>query len=362
MTRIPSTLNKVFTPSYADAENTNAQNLTVKEIVARLPEDEFHVTMLCEDEADSRIASRRNTRLYRWSRHANTVRLLRYCFLPAPDIYFFPRSGPIDRVFLDVKKRMKLSTALISYVVMAVNQTPPGKVISRCIREGDFVFGNSNFVSGTIRESFGVSAGTIYDGIDRRFYFAGQKRCDNPRLVVLYAGSFQSRKRVELVIQQAARLPAVNFRLAGAGSTERNCRDLARQLGCSNVTFLGHLSSAELGSEMRAADVFFFPSILEGNPQVLLQASACGLPSIAMHLYQSDYVVDGRTGFLARSDEELSKTLDLLLADSNLRRSFAVAAINHARQFDWDEIAEQWANVFRQAVRDEHTADKQKVS
>ena len=159
------------------------------------------------------------------------------------------------------------------------------------------------------------------------------------------------RKRVEMVIQQAARLPGLQFRLAGKGETEGTCRNLVRQLGCSNVSFLGHLSAEELGQEMRNADIFFFPSILEGNPQVLLQASACGLPSVAMDLYKSDYVIPHKTGFLARSDADLSQSLDRLVADAALRRSFALAAANHAARFDWDDVAQQWAAAFQQALK-----------
>jgi D-inositol-3-phosphate glycosyltransferase len=138
--------------------------------------------------------------------------------------------------------------------------------------------------------------------------------------------------------------------LAGQGETENLCRDLAQQLGCRNVTFLGHLSSVKLGEEMRHADVFFFPSILEGNPQVLLQASACGLPCVAMNVYHSDYVVDGKTGFLVRSDIELSERLDQLLADPVLRQQFGEAAVAHVRRFDWNDIAKQWATVFENSV------------
>jgi hypothetical protein len=35
----------IFTPSHADVDNTNAQNLTAKEIVARLPPERFRVAM-----------------------------------------------------------------------------------------------------------------------------------------------------------------------------------------------------------------------------------------------------------------------------------------------------------------------------
>jgi glycosyltransferase involved in cell wall biosynthesis len=340
----------IFTPSDAGAGNTNAQNLTVKEIVARLPEDLFNVTMICDgDVPDPRVAARKNIRLVEWTKRGNTVRLLRHCLFPPPDIYFFPRTGPLDRAFFDVRKRLGLRTALITYIVMAMDAATGSGMIGRSIYEGDVVFGNSRHVAETIRQVFRVEASPIYDGVDRRYYFP-KERAENVSPVVLYAGSLQTRKRVEIVIQQAARLPGLQFKLAGKGETEQRCRDLARQLDCDNVSFLGHLSSEKLGEEMRNADIFFFPSILEGNPQVLLQASACGLPCIAMDLYRSDYVVNNKTGFLARSDADLCESLDRLVADASLRHSFSSAAIRHANQFDWEDIAKQWAQVFQQAV------------
>jgi glycosyltransferase involved in cell wall biosynthesis len=362
MTRAQARPINIFTPSDASAGNTNAQNLTVKEIVARLPENQFHVTMLCDGAPDPRLSARMNTRLVRWTKHRNTLRLLRYCLFPPPDIYFFPRTGPLDRVFFNLRKRMRLDTALITYIVMAMDEVTGRGMIGKSIVEGDVVFSNSKHVAATIQQMFGVQAKPIYDGVDRRYYFPHKEQLENADLVVLYAGSLQPRKRVELVIQQAARLRSVRFRIAGKGESEQLCRDLAQQSGCQNVSFLGHLSSERLGEEMRKADIFFFPSVLEGNPQVLLQASACGLPSIAMELYHSDYVVNGRTGFLVRSDAELSISLDRFCVDATLRRSFATAAAQHARQFDWDDIARQWAMVFEQALQRRRRCFQQRAS
>lgn len=363
MIRPRADLIHIFTPSDASAINTNAQNLTVKEVVARLAEDRFHVTMLCDGyDPDPRLGARRNTRLVPWTRRGNTLRLLRHCLFPPADIYFFPRSGPLDRVFFDMRKRMGLSTAIVTYIVMAMDARTGAGLIGRSIAEGDVVVGNSEHVSETIRREFGVTASTICDGVDRRYFFPPAQRARKDSPVVLYAGSFQPRKRVESVIEQAARLPGVQFRLAGKGETEHSCRDLAQKLNCRNVSFLGHLSSAELGKEMREADIFLFPSILEGNPQVLLQAGASGLPAIAMELYRSNYVVDGETGFLVRNDDEMSRGMDRLISDANLRESFAAAAVTHTNKFEWDEIAGQWAEVFKSALERRKLASRRKAS
>jgi glycosyltransferase involved in cell wall biosynthesis len=101
---------------------------------------------------------------------------------------------------------------------------------------------------------------------------------------------------------------------------------------------------------MRRADIFFLPSILEGHPQVLGQAAACGLPAIAMNIYRPEYVIDGKTGFLAESDEDLSSKLDILIAQRERRICMGKVAALHAQNFDWDQITLQWQEAFEEAV------------
>jgi glycosyltransferase involved in cell wall biosynthesis len=336
----------IFTPSHADAAFTNAQQLTVKEIVSRLPPERFRVAMFSGKQPDPRIAARPNTLLIPAGPHGNTMRFLTRLLLDQPDVYFYPRFGPLDNFFFSLRSRLRLKTAVVTHVVTTINEST-AKYPARAIREADAVFANSRYVAETVRSVFGVEAGTIHNGIDRRFFFPREAESSPPGpLVVLYAGSFQAHKRVELVIEQAAHHPQVQFRLAGRGKTELACRALAERLGRRNIEFLGHLTPTDLGIEMRKADLFFFPSIQEGHPQVLGQASACGLPSIAMNLYQPDYVLNGEGGFLVESDAELAEKLELLLRGANLRRSMSRAAALHALKFDWDRIALQWQEVF----------------
>jgi glycosyltransferase involved in cell wall biosynthesis len=352
-TNRPSQPITIFTPSFADEDDTNAQNLTVKEIVARLPPELFRVIMISEGKPDPRIAARKNTRLLPYYKHGNTAQLLMRSLAFRPDVYFYPRFGPLDQAVFTLRKNLRLRTAVVTHIVMAMNDTTGNGLVARSALEGDAVFANSTYVAETVLQRFGVKAGTIYNGIDRRFFFPRQQPASmeaGGARTVLYAGSFQPRKRVELVIQQAARWPDVIFRLAGRGETEPVCRALAARLEFQNVIFLGHLTPAQLAEEMRRADVFLFPSILEGHPQVLGQAAACGLPAIAMNVYRPDYVLHEETGFLAGSDEDLAQKLDLLLCDAMMRQSMASAAARHSRKFDWDHIAEQWTEVFREVV------------
>jgi len=342
----------VFTPSFADESNTNAQNLTVKEVVARLDPARTRFVMLGDQKPDSRIATRPNTTIIPWRKRGNTIRLLFRLIAGAPDVYFFPREGPLDSAFLRARSSLGLKTALVTYVISGGLGDGSGrKTLMRAVREGDVIAANSLHMAKTAERLGGRQVQVVYDGIDRRYYYPpAQPRPPAPHVRVLFAGSFRPYKRVDLVIREAVKHPAAEFRIAGVGEEHDPCCRLANELGARNVMFLGHLDAKSLGEEMRKADVFFFPSEIEGHPQVLGQAGACGLVCVARDLYHPDYVVDGSTGLLAGSDAELGEALEHLLNSAELRAQMSRAAVEHAAKFEWDAIAKQWQEILESAA------------
>jgi glycosyltransferase involved in cell wall biosynthesis len=68
--------------------------------------------------------------------------------------------------------------------------------------------------------------------------------------------------------------------------------------------------------------------------------------------------VEGVTGFLAETDEDLSERLERLIGQPELRQAMGKAAIAHGRKFDWNTIARSWQDAFEQVVakRQRHRA------
>src|SRR6266545_1471119 len=121
MTKTPRLIT-IFTPSHADAANTNAQNLTVREIVVRLPPEQFRVVMFSGEEPDPRIAARPNTVLIAARKHGNAARFLARLLVARPNIYFYPRFGPLDSIFFSLRRTLRLRIAVVTHVVMVQNE------------------------------------------------------------------------------------------------------------------------------------------------------------------------------------------------------------------------------------------------
>lgn len=102
--------------------------------------------------------------------------------------------------------------------------------------------------------------------------------------------------------------------LIGDGVLRGDLERLSDQLGLSQrVRFLGSRSEVEVRTALDEADVFVLPSVvaddgqMEGLPVALMEALACGVPTVSTALSGiPEIVVDGVTGLLAVPGDAVS--------------------------------------------------------
>lgn len=124
------------------------------------------------------------------------------------------------------------------------------------------------------------------------------------RKVLLYLGSLKPRKNLPLLLE-AFRLVLrerrdIRLILAGRGESEEALRGQATQLGLEDdVYFGGFVPEAEKVAWYNLADVFVFPSRLEGFGLVAVEAMACAKPVVASRAGAlPEVVADGETGLV----------------------------------------------------------------
>ncbi|MCX6054722.1 MAG: glycosyltransferase family 4 protein [Chloroflexi bacterium] len=190
-------------------------------------------------------------------------------------------------------------------------------------------------------ESLGVTRPPIYvapPGIDPEPFLEREK---NPPIsgikgsfILLTVARLVRRKGQDLVIQALPELrkiiPGIQYVVVGKGPDELVLRNLADELGVSDLVFFaGGVSDDELPSYFQACDVFVMPTRpsedekeVEGFGIVFLEAGAAGKPVLAGHSGGVDAAVqDGETGYLIEptSVDDLVRHVQQLEADSELK-------------------------------------------
>src|SRR5207244_1653943 len=120
--------------------------------------------------------------------------------------------------------------------------------------------------------------------------------------VALFLGGLKPRKNLPLLLETwarvAARVPDARLVVGGGGPLRPELERHARRLGVSGrVVFTGYVPEADKVDLLNLADVFVFPSAMEGFGLAVGEAMSCGLPVVASDRGSiPELVVDGEGG------------------------------------------------------------------
>jgi glycosyltransferase involved in cell wall biosynthesis len=187
----------------------------------------------------------------------------------------------------------------------------------------------------------------IHPGIDAESYTpaSGLDRTDPPTF--LYVGRLKRYKGVEVAIRALALArrdrPELSLDIAGTGDDAPRLRVLAGTLGQADaVRFLGYVSEERKRDLFRRAWANLFPSPKEGWGLTVMEAAACGTPSLASDSPGlRDSVRSGQTGFLVPHGDApaLAGRMLELAADPALVARLGAAARQLALAWSWDDAA-----------------------
>jgi len=174
--------------------------------------------------------------------------------------------------------------------------------------------------------------------------FRRQHGLDGDKPLVGYTGRHGHEKRLDVLVEAAAALDATVV-LGGDGPARAGLERAAAESG-ADVRFLGFLDRASLPDFYAALDVFAFPSPVETQGIVALEAVASGTPVVgADRGALAETVVDGRTGYHFASEDPaaLAAAVERALDE---RDALSANCVDERPALDVDRAVDRLAELY----------------
>jgi glycosyltransferase involved in cell wall biosynthesis len=192
----------------------------------------------------------------------------------------------------------------------------------------DVLFTNSRYTADDVERTLGVSGERIvvaHPGIHPRF-LPGPKPDRGPRYLFT-AASFEPRKNLGTLLDAFAlsreRQPELELVIAGSGTT----------VVTPGVRVLGYVRDDDLPALYRGAEALVFPSLFEGFGIPVVEAMACGTPTVvSSHPSLDEASGDAAVRVDPLSAEAIAAGIEQALAE---RDSLMQRGLAHAARFTW---------------------------
>ncbi len=148
----------------------------------------------------------------------------------------------------------------------------------------------------------------------------------------------------------ASKAPDLRLLLLGDGSQRPYIEGLFNQAGVSDKVFFGgRVPNAELGLYYGAADIYVTPSHVDGSSVSLMEAMACGLPSLVSDIPANlEWVRDGLNGWVfPDNDPESLADILLKLKEADWREMGHQARLIAQEKANWQENKMKLLDCYR---------------
>lgn len=157
---------------------------------------------------------------------------------------------------------------------------------------------------------------------------------DDAAPYVLYSGSIDSRKGVDILLDAVGSITERTWTLKIAG--DGPLRIVLEARGVPGVEWLGLLNWGDLQGKLSRASCVVLPTRADTSPNVVKEARVVGLPVITtIHGGQAGYILDGENGFIVNPLEPqgLVHALQKLMKDPELARKMGATRHEEDRAY-----------------------------
>ena len=179
---------------------------------------------------------------------------------------------------------------------------------------------------------------------------------------IVWVGRFLYTKKLDLAlrtISQLCHLENIKFHIVGSGNQEevKSNKQLANNLNISDMCIWhGNVTHAAVQDIMQRSDLFFFTSIAEGTPHVVLEAISNCLPVICFDCCGQGDSVNEEVGIKIKlshpqqSVDEFAEKIEYLYHHREILDELSQNCIQRQQELSWDNKAKQMVNLYQKAI------------
>ncbi|MFA5014852.1 MAG: glycosyltransferase family 4 protein [Actinomycetota bacterium] len=192
----------------------------------------------------------------------------------------------------------------------------------------------------------------LYDGVDKKIFSPQDKNRAKESLglektssLILYVGNLKFWKGIDYLIDAMKILvnqkERITLCLIGDGLERKSIENKVMKLNlCNNIFLKGIKPHKDISLWMNAADLLCLPSLMEGVPNVILEAWACGIPVVATKVGGIPEILsDPDYGIMVEPQDAISLAQALSVA---LNKNWDKEKIKqYSLRFSWEENAKK---------------------
>jgi glycosyltransferase involved in cell wall biosynthesis len=156
---------------------------------------------------------------------------------------------------------------------------------------------------------------------------------------VVFVGRLTRHRAIDVLIDAMRDCPGERLTIVGDGPDRSALERRAR--GLANVSFVGAVPHADVKTHLERARMLVLPSRHEGQPNIVMEAMAFGVPVIATRVGGvPDLISHGHNGWLVEPGDPASvaRAIQRLSSDPALRGRLAANALREIRRYAWPDV------------------------
>jgi len=175
------------------------------------------------------------------------------------------------------------------------------------------------------------------------------------KVIVIFTGKIIPRKNLDIVFESIECIPQIHFVVIGKINEQhygdKYYSSLVKKYAhlVNKYTFIDEINNEMVIDYLNAADIFVFPSKLEGAPNSMLEAMGCKLPVVCSNLKEHNAIISHKNnGLIFESKQHLTRLLRELAKNSALRKQLGKNAYNYVKKnHNIKDVAQQYIGLFK---------------